>query len=367
MEKNVFGNKIEWVWLMKKIASPFAISCIPQGMLHGKKAFQYPQHLTAQWYDHANVYCDKEEINLIKKLIRYQIIQDRYYPQKIAENALLVTKKIQEYNLSEDILKKRSVQELIVQLKKDLSLFFDILGYMSYRGSVKMAEVLGEKVEAIIVHKLAEQNKLPCFQDTMHLLNIPSQPSIMTEEKSYMLKKAEGFDLIPREEKDKIIREYIQKYQCLSYHWFLGKPLQQEEVRMRLLVYSKNAKEEFQELMKIQQELQENVQKIIKEYKFTIQEQEVLKQYQTWIFLRTYVKDHINLLAYKMLPLLHLIGEKKGLPKEDMPYLTLEEIERIEDSDLGELRKKMGERKKGFSAGAMEMVFFFQDFKKPQE
>ena len=102
-----------------------------------------------------------------------------------------------------------------------------------------------------------------------------------------------------KENEDKVLKEYKSKFGFLSFHWFIGKELTDKEVLDRF--FQKISEHETEKKLVLTEILDEKEIKLV-------------KQLQEWIFLRTFIKDMVNLASYKLQPLLSTIAEKKGIP-----------------------------------------------------
>ena len=92
---------------------------------------------------------------------------------------------------------------------------------------------------------------------------------------------------------------------------------------------------------------------LAKHLRFAKEEIALLGEFRVWVFMRTFIKDNINLAGYRLLPLLRKIAEKVGLSGEDIVWLTYDEIINIGKLELKEITKLIIARKKGFSAGTI--------------
>lgn len=344
------GHPIKWLWNMKKINTPLSTSYYLDGFHASIKAFEIPKSISAIAYFDGDLYFDEEEIEITKSFLAYNVDKNFSYPDKIANKIFHLATKIRfkkDYNQSK--LHNMTPLELINFLQKELKTFIEINGYMSYRGSVQMADILQEKAYNLIILKAAMNNKIDQLESYLETLSEPNNNSIVIEERKSALKSAIDFPNFSSEQKNQCIDYHIKQFNWMSYHWFIGKSLQREEVAKRFMELSKNAASELKNIIKEQKAQEEKQKQIFKELNFDNKNIKLIKQYQNWIFLRTYVKDSINLSAYNLLPILYEIGQKVGISGELMPFLVKEEIYNIGKEDIKSLKEKILDRQKGFS------------------
>ncbi|MDO8668081.1 MAG: PEP-utilizing enzyme [bacterium] len=362
MDKNIFGNKIKWIWTMRKLNTPLSVSSYPKGIKMGQDSFKYPLRLSATWYDYGDIYFDEEEMNLIREFLKYKIKNDPAYPNKIAEQIFSLSRRIDRYDAGE--VDNKNLKQLIALFKNSEELFLKMIGFMSYRGSVQMSEVLREQIEMVLKYKLAESKPLNLFQIYLERLSYPLYKSVVAEEKKFVLRLAKGFKRISEQGREKRINLYLEKFEWLSYHWFVGISPSKTQIKDKLNRLSLNVDRELTKIKIEQKKNEGEVKKIVKELKFSSAEKLLLKQYRSWLFLRTYVKDNLNKMAFKSLPILYAIAEQKQIEPKLIPFLTSEEIYNIESLAAKEINKLINERKNGFSAGIIENKFSFRAFNK---
>ena len=365
MERNVYDNPTKWTWVMKKLANPLSISCIAKKITKLEQPFGYPQKISGYWYDNGNIYFDKEEIELVKRFLHYKTMNNPDYPDVIAKGIFNLSKQIkqQEIEIPLDI----SVTDLVKLFEEKQEFFLKMIGHMSFQGSVEMGDVLSELIKTILSYKLAEVNKLSLFQEYLDSLSAPLYQSIIVEEKEFVLQKSIGFCKLDEKEKSNRVKDYLNKYTWLSFHWFVGNTPTEEEVRKRFEKLSTNAEIEIKEIKERISEDEKKIDQIIHKLNFNEKEKKVVNQYRMWLYLRTSVKDNINLAGYKLLPILYEIAKRIEIEKENILCLTLDEILNIENLSKKEIEQKINERKNGFSGGISENKFKIKEFIKPEE
>jgi len=360
--KNFFGNKIQWVWTMRKLNTPLSVSSYLPGVKMGQKYFGYPTHLSATWYDHGDIYFDKEEIKAIAEFLRYKTRGDSDYPDKIAKHIFSFAKEIDRQTPPNT--KGKSLPQLITLFKKEQKLFLQMIGFMSYRGSVQMGDILREQLETILTYRLGEKHKLNQFGQYIETLSYPYHESIIAEEKKNILRLASGFKNLTKVKQEQAVHVYWKKYEWLAYHWFVGAPPNEKQLKDRIEKLAPTAKKELVALAELQKENEEKVRTAVHDLDLNDKEKKVVRQYRAWLFLRTFVKDNINKASYKLLPILNAMGESFGIESKLMPYLSLDEIHALAQLSRQEVKKLITERRGGFSAGIVDNKFAFQGFDK---
>jgi phosphohistidine swiveling domain-containing protein len=367
MEKNFSGNKIKWLWVMKKLNTPLSVSSYPIGTETGKSAFGYPECLTATWYDFGDIYFDQEEIDVIKRFLEYKLDTDKSYPAVISKRIFKLAGEIKKQEINTNKLKYSTLTLLLKYLQVKSNLFLQMIGFMSYRGSIQMGDILQDKISNILSYHLSQESKLFEYKKYFELLSRPSFSSIIGEEKEYALKQSINFKNLNNKQQQSRIAAYLENFKWMSYHWFVGTPPREAEIRLRLLKLSPIADKELKRIKQEKNETEKEITKVSKELKLIKSERNLLGQYRTWLFLRTFVKDNINLAAYKLLPILYQIADQVKIERKMIVYLTLDEINNIVKISKNDLLKKINSRKNGFSAGIINKRFVFRVFQKPFE
>lgn len=361
MDKNFLGNEIKWVWTMRKLNNPLSVSFYPEGTARGKKEWGSPQTLSATWYDNGDIYFDEEEISTIRQFLRAKIAEQPKYPVVMAKRVFTLVESIRRKRIAERGLKHMTLVALLKRLEHEQQLFLQILAFMSYRGAIQMSEILEEQLTDILTAHLAD---LPKY---VALFNTPFHQSVVAEEKEHVLQQAKGFSTLNATAQAKRVQGYLTRYRWLSYHWFVGTPPTVQEVHARFLQLAPTAYAELKKLRQANAATERSIQSTMRQFKFSKRERELVVQHRTWVFLRTFVKDHINLAAYQLLPILYEIAKRVGLHPEDMPFLTIEEIRHIAKFPLVELQRRIAERQQAFSAGMIDGRFRTGGFTKPQQ
>jgi len=361
MKNNFLGNKIKWIWVMRKLNTPLSVSSYPVGTAMGKKVFGYPKCLTATWYDRGDIYFDREEIQQIKHFIKTKFGQDPLYPDKIAKSIFLLAQKIERQKIDRQQLEKKSLVALLSHFKKERILFMQMIGFMSYRGSVEMSDVLSEKMTEIISYRLTKKKKLAQLKKVIEMISVPSFSSVIAEEKVFALKLAKGFNQLNYKQQIFRVKKYLRKYEWLAYHWFVGTPPSEKQVITRFKKFASKAQYSLNKIKQEHVDSEKQIQQIKKELHLNAHEKRVIEQYRTWLLLRTFVKDNINYAGYKLLPILYQIAKRVGIPGKQISLLTLNEIDHIKKYSQKQLLKIIRDRKDGFSAGIIGLQFSFSE------
>ncbi|MFA5926157.1 MAG: PEP-utilizing enzyme [Parcubacteria group bacterium] len=347
---------------MHKLNTPLSVSSYLTGSLMGRKQFGYPLHLSASWYDRGDIYFDKEEIEIIGDFLRYKIKTNPAYPDKIAESIFSLSKNIDGMELP-NIL-ERELPELIKLFRKHQELYSEMLGFMSYRGSVQMADILQKEIQIILSYRLAKKKKMNDFKKYAEIISYPYYESVVLEEKKFALGLSEGFGKLLVSQQNEKIEEYLARYEWLAFHWFVGSPPQPKQIKKRFLTLSPTAERELKTIRNDKKLAERKMKNIIHSLSLNSTEKRIIRQYRTWLFLRTFVKDNLNKAGYKLLPILYEIAERIKIERSSMPFLIIEEIDTIDKLPREEIIQHAEERKKGFSAGITEDIFKFRPFEK---
>ncbi len=336
---NALGNELQWHWTMNKTNSVLSVSIYNESVRRSALEFEIPQGLTATRYENGDIYFDAEEIRMIEDELRL-MLKDTTYAKKMAAKVYARVKAIEGYAFDPAQHKDKTLKELAALFKQEIEAFLWMTGYISYRGSVQMSAVLGEQVRAIVATRLAEQERLEEFDATMRLFQEPLKKTVVTAQKEALLRLA----IAPSEEG---YAQFIRDFDWLNYHWFRGSPLTQAELKKRAKGIQ-NPKKELQEFKEGSRKTEEKINAAIAKLSLSEDEQQLIKEYREWIFFPTFIKDNINLAAYKLLPLLELIGKKIGWPAQEIHWLTFDELCTIHKQDLALLEQKKEARKQSF-------------------
>ena len=228
---------------MRKLNTPFSVSTYPRGSNMGTVVWSYPKPLSTIWYDNGDIYFEEGEIDCIRKFLEYRYYKDKNYPHKISDNIFEIVENIKKQSINIDSVD--GLEKLIKALEAESKHFFKLIGYISYRGAVQMCDVLEEKMYNVINFKLLELNISTQAKDILASLSIPLYQSIIMEEKKDSLKLSKEFSILSGKKQENIISKYIEKYEWLSYHWLVGKPLEREDVKDKILLQQKTSQNEL--------------------------------------------------------------------------------------------------------------------------
>ena len=244
---NFFGENIKWLWTMRKLNTPFSVSTYPAGSTMGAKLWGYPKPLSAIWYDNGDIYFEENEIIGIRKFLEFKYQENNKYPDRIAKDIYILINKIRKQNIL--FKENENLESLVLKLKNNSDLFLKLIGYMSFRGSVQMCDVLQDKIINIINFRAAEIDRLNEVKNYLDELSLPLHHSIILEEKIDALKFSINFSKLSKDNQEKNISKYIQKYEWLSYHWLIGPSPAKEEIFKKLLGLEKNSKQSLNSII----------------------------------------------------------------------------------------------------------------------
>ncbi len=344
--ENFLGHEMKWFWAMKKIAPPLGMSAFPVGAKLTAKDWEYETPFLSYWYFYEHSYADAEEVETIKKYIADNMEKDSTYPDRMADKVYSLAGQITNQKITLD--HSLPLPETLAFFETESVLFFKMVGMLSYRGPIPIADILNEKVLKIIKTRLTKRAQFDQYEKWKEIVQTPQKESVVFEEEQFIMKNKPKLD----SGRAQILKEYRLKFSFLQYHWFVGKELTDEEILGRF----------SQDHFKKTEKTDENIHSF-----FNKEEIKLVRQLQEWIYLRTFIKDAVNLASYKLQPLLSLIAEKKDIPSEWMPYFTYDEILLLETAHREELQKKYADRVKGYSAQVRGDTLVIGDFGNPPE
>lgn len=360
--KNFLGTDIKWLWTMRRLNTVFSVSTYPTGSLMGTKVWNYPKPLSSLWYDNGEIYFEENEILCVKKFLEFNYQENNNYPDEIAKDIFSLVKKIKAQKISLD--KNETLESLTTKFKKESIYFLTLIGYISYRGAVQMYEVLQDKLINIISFRAAQIDRLNDMKSYLEIFCVPLYDSVVIEEKLDALKLSIGFSNIAKEEQERRITEYLSNYEWLSYHWLEGISPTREEVKAKLLNLENGATQEITDTHQNKKNEEEKINTLTIKLKFNHIEKNLLKQFREWVFMRTFIKDNINLAGYKLIPILNQTASLANISSNEILRLTLDEILNITNIDKEVIKKNIADRKDAFSAGTINNVLIFEKFEK---
>lgn len=356
---NALGRPVKWLWVMKKLNTPLSVSSYPLGTIKGAEVFGYPTPIRSTWYDRGDIYFDEEEIQLIRSFIRYKIEVDPKYPDRVAKAIFDLSSKIARHTISANSLTGQTLRQLVARLKREQELFLQMIGFMSYRGSIQMSDVLTERLRILLLYRLGLKGAVEEVDQYVDRVSLPVFESVVAEEKKAALKASIGWARLSAGERTRRLAWHRRTFDWMAYHWFVGHPRSDAELMKRFTRLSTSARPQLS-AMKAEAERNERViERIKRELGFSASERRLVRQFRTWLFLRTFVKDNINRAGYALLPLLHAIADRLGIHRRLIVYLTLGELHSLFHLSKSEIERRIHERTGGFSGGILNLRFQF--------
>ncbi len=356
---NALGHPVKWLWVMKKLNTPLSVSSYPVGTLKGAEAFGYPIPISSTWYDRGDIYFDEEEIGLIRSFLRYRVDADATYPDRMARVIFSLSRQIKRHHISAASLRGRNLAQLLARLKREQELFLLMIGFMSYRGSIQMSEVLTERLRMILLFRLGLKGKAAEIDRYIDRISLPLFESIVAEEQAAALKTSIGWIRSSAGERARRLSRYHRRFDWMAYHWFIGQPRSDADLNQRFARLSKKAVRQLSVMKAEAEDHERAVRGIERELGLSTNERRVVRQFRTWLFLRTFVKDNINQAGYVLLPLLQAIADRGGIERRLIPFLTLDEIHSLRRFSRSELLRRIEERQGGFGGGILHLQFRF--------
>jgi len=361
--KNFLGNEIRWFWGMNKINPPLAVSSQELAMSISNLFFEYEQNAITYWYDYGDIYFDEEEVDYVEKFIFYIINNDITYPDRMAKKIFALSKQIEKQKFNVKKINNMSLKSLLKYYKNERKYFIQMMSALAERGPVPIANYYHQKLLSIVATKAAQQKLIEHCSRYIDILSKALYSSIFLEEKKNALKCSIDFAKCDEDKKSRIIKNHLSKFGWMSFHWSVGKLPTFDEVGNRFLELAPTAKRELEIILNNEKKDEETIKKIVNLLKFNNHEKIILKRYREWLYLRTFVKDNVNISSYKSLPILSAIAQYKNVDVSLMPFLTINEIDNIEKLSKEEIIQKYKNREKGFSAGIINGKFKFGEFK----
>lgn len=235
------------------------------------------------------------------------------------------------------------------ELKQLFSYFVE--SYQNASCFLAIFPAIGNRIEKLIAEKLKEKNIL---EEKVYLLTFPKKENEAAKERRELLKIATEIKKrdVRNIEKDTYVQEKIKKhireFSWLGLRWFLGKPVNKEEIIERLKYLStSNPEKELKEIKKRKNQLESEAKKILsvidKETKAFV------ALAQEYVYLRTYRTDMINKASGRLYPFFTDIARRLGFSYQEVIYLLPEEINKgLEGKHIN--KKLIKERKKGFAS-----------------
>tara|TARA_Y100000310_G_C20689133_1_gene821035 strand:+ start:2171 stop:3601 length:1431 start_codon:yes stop_codon:yes gene_type:complete len=351
---------VKWFWAMKKAAKPLLYSTFSTTNKNSAKCFEISYHTTPHKWVDGDIYFCEENINKIRAAIKNNIEKDSNYTERIANNLYKMRDKVLEtsiYLINQD-LKSLSNKNLLESFEKSFEQIGLMECFMSYRGTIQLAEILEEKVKQILAKKLNKLNKLELLEEFFLILSKPSEESYMIRYKNDLLKAKISMN---QSNNTKIINNLLMNYSWIGCSMFSGAPLTKEKI-IQGLDQLKDPQTELRKYEKDKDLHLKKFKKIVKDLNFNQDEKKLIHNLQNWFHLRTYARDIINNVITNNMPLLFEIAERASISKQNIPYLIKDEILNIFSLPRKELLSNIVKRKKKWAALVInDKVTFFAE------
>lgn len=352
---------------MKKAAKPLINDTFPTTNKHSPVCFEIPYHTTPyKWVD-GDIYFCEENVNQIRNAIKNNIDKDPNYPDRIAKNLYKMKDKVlaTTASLVNQDLKHLSNKNLLETFAKSFEQIGLMECFMSYRGTVQLAEALEEKVKQALAKKLNSLNMLEHLDNYFLILARPLKESIMIQYKNE-LPKAKL--LLNKSNKSSIIKNLHVKYSWMGCCMFDGKHFTKKHFEEELQSI-KQPQKLLKKYKKKRQDEKNKYDNLLQELSFTKDELQKIHQLQHWIFLRTYAKDNVSKAVADTMFILKEIAKRAEIPWLDIHYLIKKEIKTIFSLHPKELRSIIEKRKKRWGALVEDykVTFFAEDLSAIEE
>jgi phosphoenolpyruvate synthase/pyruvate phosphate dikinase len=126
-----------------------------------------------------------------------------------------------------------------------------------------------------------------------------------------------------KEDPEKLIQDFINKYGWLQIRWLIGKLPTQEGVLARV---NHALKEDVKNKLKELKGKPTEIEKELEALKLSDEDIDTIRLVKEYVYLRTFRTDMLNQAYGMMIPLLKKIAKKKGLSYGDLLLMTVEEI-----------------------------------------
>lgn len=341
---------------MKKIST-----VLPRSLNEFKdlqKLFELPIKTNFR-YVNGDIYFDEDEIKNSMLIIRNKLVHEPDYPDKIVNKVFSVEKEILKFKEeTKDLdIKKLSNEELKKTIIEGCELTNKISGFMSFRGTIQIYDVLAELVRGELLHKLRQRDAEDKLEDYFLILSAPARRSFVGEEKDSLIEIA----ILTKENEniDDKLKEHIYRFGNMKFHWLIGEEMTIRELKERIDKI-KDPISEKEKIRKQREQTEREVQNMANELDFSENTRKWLSQLRMYMFMRTYVKDIIAVALDTIRLHLKEYGERNGFSLDEVLTLTYDEMLNVGNIDRNELLKRIEKRRKSFICehvdGKMTMV-----------
>lgn len=338
-------SNIEWQWTMKKPQVPLAqglhLIAIPLMQKNLKITVDLPiKHING------DIYFGKKEIKEIHKLLKENINKDKNYPYKIKkkieqtiDTLKITTEEIEKYDM-----KKQSDNDLLRLFFKSYQVIGELTAFMSFKGTVQMSDILGDKVKEMLANKITDPEERT---NIFLLLSIPKQDSFITQEQKNMLKI--GYKKQKMSKIEQQLLKHTKLFSWMGCVMFAGKPYTQKYFEKELQeMLKEDCESKLKKLEQQKQKRKQEINDVVERLKLSQQEKELLDSFRDWTYLRTFIKDMTSVGITATISILEEIAKRTKMKHEDLLYLSDKELQEIFTDKKQELVKESKLRQKGW-------------------
>lgn len=357
--KNFLGHDVVWRWEMNKINPPLAVSLQESAMRASAAFFEYPIGAQSYWYDNGDIYFDAEEVQTVEKFIAYAIAANPEYPDQIARKIYALSDVLR---IPLDIGDCVDLETSVRRFRRVLEPVVSMMSALAERGPMPMANVLRQRVEEIVYTRTAANGTISSAETDIQALSLAIRPSVFAEERKDFFRVAAEIVALKAEERTSRVDEYVSRFGWMTYHWAVGVPRSVDDVLAEMSTVQANAEVEYGRLMDAETADESVCAATAERLGLSAREREIVRQYREYLYLRTFVKDSINIGFFHLLPLFRKIAEYTGVQPEYLPFLTAGEFDSLVTTSVSEIEERVRVRKESFSAGIAEGVFVIRVF-----
>jgi phosphohistidine swiveling domain-containing protein len=351
-------ENIRWLWTMKKPQVCLAVGLHEVSIPMMQSNYGISMDLPIKYVD-GDAYFGEQAIQEFTRHISEKISQDPAFPDKIAKR---IEEEVAYLNQTVKELEKvkpgeLSDTELVEQFFKGYDAIARVTAFMSFKGTVQMADILEKKVRDILSAKITDVEEL---NDSFLLLSLPQEDSFMVQAQKSMLRI--GIAHQKGEGTEPLLEEHAKRFAWMGCIMFTGTGYTKNDFKQELKkAVQQDCEAKLAELEAKKKENEQKVKQLVEKLGFDEQQKEILRQFRSWVHLRTYVKDMTSVGMMPTLPLLREIAKRIGVEYKDVLYLSRTELHDIfsDQQPLEDVEKR--QQKWGWTVIELKDTYYHVD------
>lgn len=287
------------------------------------------------------VFSSVESIENTKKAIQKRINLEGYSGVRDIFNSCIKTAK----ELHDSIKNKKS-GSLVEQFKDIRSKYTALTAYLLV--VVFSERLLEQKIEELIKNKTGKFDQ-HYFDNLVHVKRFTENTNelidIIELAREVKIQKLD----FNSEKVDKLVKKHVKEYGWLATRWFFEESWNEKDIKNRLEGYlTKNLDQELNNITKPREDAEKITKEFIKKYKLSKEEKDLITLVKDFVYLRTFRTESTSRANCLLKPIMNKISEKIRVSFKDILELMPEEVLDLIGGKKLDAGKIIAERKKGY-------------------